>query len=87
MSSRLSVPVSKFTRSISSTPSIARPSHLLAINGSRTAAAVAAGRKRQARIGVVNGDAAAAENVVADVSHDTTTITTTVPLYDGGTSL
>jgi len=45
MSSRLAAPVSKLTRSISTTPSIARPSSLLS-NGSKSVAAKA-GRKRQ----------------------------------------
>ena len=45
MSSRLAVPVSKFTRSISTTPSIARPSHLLN-NVSKSAS----GRIRQSKV-------------------------------------
>ncbi|KAK0636341.1 hypothetical protein B0T17DRAFT_78440 [Bombardia bombarda] len=46
MSSRLTTPVSKLTRSISSTASAARPSHVLS-NGSKGASA--AGRKRQSQ--------------------------------------
>ncbi|KAK4453811.1 hypothetical protein QBC34DRAFT_395136 [Podospora aff. communis PSN243] len=42
MSSRLTAPVSKLTRSISTTPSVARPSHLL----NSVSKAAAAGRKR-----------------------------------------
>ncbi|KAK3359065.1 hypothetical protein B0T25DRAFT_85264 [Lasiosphaeria hispida] len=58
MSSRLTKPVSKLTRSISSTSSINRPSHLLN-NASKTSAS-AAGRKRPSNV-------TAAEESTADV--------------------
>lgn len=59
MSSRLTKPVSKLTRSISSTSSINRPSHLLN-NASKTSAS-AAGRKRPSNV-------TAAEESTADYS-------------------
>ncbi|KXX74175.1 hypothetical protein MMYC01_209149 [Madurella mycetomatis] len=70
MSSRLPVPVSKFTRSLSTTQSIGRPSQLLS-NASK--AASGAGRKRQSPV--------VADEPAADHPrhHSTTPTTTTTP--------
>ncbi|KAK0720726.1 hypothetical protein B0H67DRAFT_462688, partial [Lasiosphaeris hirsuta] len=76
MSSRLTKPVSKLTRSISSTSSINRPSHLLN-NASKTSAS-AGGRKRQSKV---------AEDSTADYStsphRPTPTPARKIPLMQG----
>jgi len=65
MSSRLTTPVSKLTRSISTTASIARPSHLL--NNVSKSATAKTGRKRQTKVTSAAEDQSA--EVAADVSH------------------
>ncbi|KAK4138855.1 hypothetical protein BT67DRAFT_394713 [Trichocladium antarcticum] len=67
MSSRLTAPVSKLTRSFSTTPSIARPSHLL---NNASKAASGAGRKTKV---------ASEEDATAGTARHHSTTTTTTP--------
>ncbi|GAB1315109.1 hypothetical protein MFIFM68171_05319 [Madurella fahalii] len=74
MSSRLTTPVSKFTRSLSTTPSIGRPSHVF---NNASKAGSGAGRKRQSP--VVADEAAADKTKQHSRHHSTTPTTTTTP--------
>ncbi|KAK4033951.1 hypothetical protein C8A01DRAFT_19162 [Parachaetomium inaequale] len=67
MSSRLTAPVSKLTRSFGTSPAVARPSHLLS-NAPKAAAAAATGAGRKTK---------PAADEPAERNHSTTTTTTT----------
>ncbi|AEO63525.1 385c44e6-ca74-43bf-a771-e5900dfd53c6 [Thermothielavioides terrestris] len=76
MSSRLTVPVSKLTRALSTTPAASRPSHVLN-NVSKAAAAAAAGGRKPSAL---------AEEPPSDQqqrNHSTTTTTTSAPHRPG----
>ncbi|KAK0651558.1 hypothetical protein B0T16DRAFT_454014 [Cercophora newfieldiana] len=82
MSSRLTAPVSKFTRSISTTPSIARPTHLLN-NASKSASA--SGRKRNQPVSETSSeDSSRAHSTTTGLHRPTATSRPrTLPLMQG----
>ncbi|KAK5663065.1 hypothetical protein OQA88_6481 [Cercophora sp. LCS_1] len=92
MSSRLTVPISKFTRSISTTPSIARPTHLLN-NGAKAATASGPQTGRKSRAPKLASSASAEDSPSAETTRAHSTASTphrpvpstvrTVPLMQG----